>query len=162
MQINRCGSLRATVTGPSLSVCRKQAQQVYSFVYKLSNSTPYDWLSFLTHSTVVPYLKFWGFTYSNLSTLVIKGYYWYWLSYTWFWDTSQWSIRVYLGNIDWLIDWLSQNANNKWCINRSIKYFIKDKWHFWHNASILKWTFCKQNCNTVKQEHSSCAQSPGG
>ena len=38
-RINRCSLLRATVSGPSLNVCRKHAHQVYSFVYKLSNST---------------------------------------------------------------------------------------------------------------------------
>ena len=53
-----CGLLCANVTGPPLSVCRKQADQVYSSVYKLSNSTTYDWLSFLAYSTVVPSLNF--------------------------------------------------------------------------------------------------------
>ena len=73
MKINRCGLLCATVTGPSLSVCRKHAHQVCSLLYKLSNSITYEWPSLLTCSTVVPYLKFSSFTYSNLSTLVIKG-----------------------------------------------------------------------------------------
>ena len=74
MKINRCGLLCATVTGPSLSVCKKQTHQVYSLLYKLSNSTTYDWPSFLARSTVVPCLNFRGFTYSNLSTSGFKGY----------------------------------------------------------------------------------------
>ena len=51
MKINRCGLLRATVTGPSLNVCRKQAHKVYSsvYIYKLSNSATYEWVSFLAH-----------------------------------------------------------------------------------------------------------------
>ena len=54
--------------------CRKQAHQVYSLLYKLSNNIRYDWLSLLTHSTVILYLKFLGFTYSDLSMWRVKGY----------------------------------------------------------------------------------------
>ena len=54
--------------------CRKQAHQVYSLLYKLSNNIHYDWLSLLTHSTVILYLKFLGFTYSDLSTSDVKRY----------------------------------------------------------------------------------------
>ena len=52
-----CGILCATVTKPSLNNVKKQAQQVYSLQYKLSNSISYNWLSLLTHSTVILYLK---------------------------------------------------------------------------------------------------------
>ena len=55
---------------------RTRTHQVCSLLYKLSNSTTYEWPSLLSHSMVVPYLKFWGFTYSNLSTWIIKGYCW--------------------------------------------------------------------------------------
>ena len=53
----RCGILCATVTEPSLNNVKKQAQQVYSLQYKLSNSISYNWLSLLTHSAVILYLK---------------------------------------------------------------------------------------------------------
>ena len=70
-----CGILCATVTRLFLNECRKQANQVYSLLCNLSNSASYEWLSLLTHSTVLLYLNFLSFTYLNLSSLSIKNSY---------------------------------------------------------------------------------------
>ena len=65
---------------PSIWVhlCNNQAHQtpgVYFLLCKLSNHISYNWLILLTHSMVLLYLKFLGFTRLNLiSTLSIKGY----------------------------------------------------------------------------------------